>query len=56
LFRDYLRAHPEVAGAYAALKRRLVIESEGVWSTYTDGKGAFVADVVERAISQARSA
>ena len=51
LFRDYLRAHPEVAAAYAALKRKLVVESRGVWRTYTGGKSAFVADVVERAAS-----
>ena len=52
LFRDHLRAHPEAAAAYGALKRRLVTESQGVWQTYTDGKSAFVADIVERARSQ----
>lgn len=51
LFRDYLRAHPEAAAEYAALKRKLVIESEGVWRTYTEGKSAFVAEIVERAMS-----
>lgn len=51
LFRDYLRAHPEVVAAYGALKRKLVIESAGVWKTYTEGKSTFVEDVVERAIS-----
>ena len=51
LFRDHLRANPEVAAAYGALKRRLVIESGGVWEAYTEGKSSFVADVVERATS-----
>ena len=51
LFRDYLRAHPESAADYAVLKRKLVIESGGVWKTYTEGKAAFVAEIVERAIS-----
>ncbi|NIA71099.1 GrpB family protein [Pelagibius litoralis] len=51
LFRDYLRANPEAAAAYGALKRKLVIDSKGVWRAYTEGKTAFVADVVERALS-----
>ena len=51
LFRDHLRANPEVAAAYGALKRRLVIESGGAWKAYTEGKSSFVADVVERAMS-----
>lgn len=50
LFRDYLRAHPEVAAAYGDLKRNLVIKSGGDWETYTNGKSTFVADVVERAM------
>ncbi len=54
LFRDHLHAHPEVAAAYGVLKRKLVIESGGVWKIYTEGKSAFVADVVERARSSAR--
>ena len=49
LFRDYLRAHPEIAAAYGALKRDLVVSSGGDWHIYTNGKSAFVADVVERA-------
>lgn len=54
LFRDYLRTHPEVAAAYGALKRGLVVESGGDWKAYTEGKSAFVADVVERATSSQR--
>ena len=49
LFRDYLRTHPEVAAAYGALKRDLVVGSGGDWDIYTNGKSGFVADVVELA-------
>lgn len=38
-----------VAAAYGALKRDLVVRSGGDWAIYTDGKSAFVADVVGRA-------
>ncbi|MBN8949021.1 MULTISPECIES: GrpB family protein [unclassified Rhizobium] len=49
LFRDYLRAHPEFAAHYAALKRRLAEEAHGDWDHYTGGKSDFVADIVRRA-------
>lgn len=49
LFRDYLRAHPEFAGDYAILKRRLAEEAHGDWDHYTGGKSDFVADIVCRA-------
>jgi len=48
-FRDYLRAHAEVAVAYGALKRRLVVEADGDWKLYTGGKSEFVADIVRLA-------
>ena len=51
LFRDYLRANPGTADAYAALKRQLVVQSDGNWRVYNEGKSAFGADVVERARS-----
>jgi len=54
LFRDHLRAHPEVAETYAALKCRLVAESGGDWVSYTGGKSAFVAEVVELAMASVR--
>ncbi|MGY5801275.1 GrpB family protein [Rhizobium sp. LEGMi12c] len=46
LFRDYLRAHPELVANYAILKWRLAKEANGDWDHYTGGKSDFVADVV----------
>jgi GrpB-like predicted nucleotidyltransferase (UPF0157 family) len=46
LFRDWLRAHPEDAAAYAALKRRLASQADGDWDYYTGGKSDFVASIV----------
>jgi len=54
MFRDWLRAHPEDAAAYEALKRRLAVAANGNWKAYTGGKSAFVDAMVERA--QARLA
>jgi GrpB-like predicted nucleotidyltransferase (UPF0157 family) len=45
LFRDFLRAHPERAAAYGALKRRLAAEFPES-RPYTDGKTAFVEAVL----------
>lgn len=52
LFRDYLRAHPETAEHYAALKRRLAMEANGDWDHYTGGKSDFVADILRRAFTE----
>lgn len=49
LFRDHLRAHPDTARAYAALKLRLAVEARGDWKHYTSGKTAFVTGIVQRA-------
>lgn len=49
LFRDYLRDHPERAGAYADLKRRLAAEADGDWDFYTGGKSAFVSETIRLA-------
>ena len=48
-FRDYLRAHPEVAQAYAELKRRLAAEFPSDRAAYLEGKASFVQDVLDRA-------
>ncbi len=48
-FRDELRAHPEVAHDYAALKLRLANEHQADRLGYTDGKDAFVAEVLRAA-------
>ena len=52
VFRDYLRAHADVADAYAELKRRLAIEHRNSRTAYTDGKAAFVRAVLERAADE----
>jgi GrpB-like predicted nucleotidyltransferase (UPF0157 family) len=51
IFPDYLRAHPERADSYAALKRRLAAEAAGRWDFYTSGKSAFVAETLRLAKS-----
>lgn len=45
LFRDYLRAHPETAAEYAALKRRLAAEYGSDMDGYTDAKTDFIRAV-----------
>ncbi len=56
LFRDYLRAHPDEAEAYADLKRLLAIRHAGDREMYTDSKGPFIAGVLERARAWRRGA
>ncbi|MEX2214573.1 MAG: GrpB family protein [Phycisphaeraceae bacterium] len=41
-FRDYLRAHPEAAAEYAALKRKLAGQHETDREAYTDAKDEFI--------------
>ena len=55
-FRDWLRAHPEDAAAYEALKRRLAMEADGDFAFYTNGKSAFVSDILRKAPPAARRA
>ncbi len=42
-FRDYLRAHPDVAKEYVTLKRRLAAQFPNDRVAYTEGKSEFVA-------------
>lgn len=42
LFRDYLRAHPDVAQAYEALKRRAAAQFPSDRIAYTDAKGPWI--------------
>lgn len=49
LFRDYLRAHPDVAAEYARLKRDLALRFGGDRVGYTDAKTAFIRSVVDQA-------
>jgi GrpB-like predicted nucleotidyltransferase (UPF0157 family) len=50
-FRDWLRAHPQDARAYAELKRRLVAEHPNDLFGYTEAKGEFINGIVERALA-----
>ena len=47
-FRDELRAHPETAAEYAALKLRLAERHRDDREAYTEGKTAFVEAVLAR--------
>ena len=49
VFRDYLRAHPEVAHAYANVKRGLASASKGDIEAYRTGKHTFVEETTARA-------
>jgi len=52
LFRDYLIAHPEAAAAYGALKHRLAAEHPNDRVAYTQGKTAFVLEIMARIAAQ----
>jgi GrpB-like predicted nucleotidyltransferase (UPF0157 family) len=54
-FRDYLRAHPEEAERYAALKRALAECFPGDRVAYTRGKAEYVTRVTALARMEARS-
>jgi GrpB-like predicted nucleotidyltransferase (UPF0157 family) len=49
-FRDYLRAHPETAGDYAALKQRLAWEHHLDREAYTDAKRPFIDRITALAL------
>jgi GrpB-like predicted nucleotidyltransferase (UPF0157 family) len=49
VFRDELRANPEVARAYGRLKQELVREMGSDRFAYTEGKNDFIQDVIETA-------
>jgi GrpB-like predicted nucleotidyltransferase (UPF0157 family) len=48
-FRDYLRAHPDEAIAYGALKEALAAQHPTDIDAYMDGKDAFIKEVEQRA-------
>jgi len=52
-FRDWLRAHPGDAAAYADLKRTAAAEHPNDVHTYTDAKTAFIRDIEARAAATA---
>jgi GrpB-like predicted nucleotidyltransferase (UPF0157 family) len=47
--RDYLRAHPEAARRYGALKKQLSVQFPTDIESYVFGKTDFVLDVLRRA-------
>ena len=51
-FRDYLQAHPETAEEYASLKESLADRYAEQRARYTAEKGAFIQDVLERAMTE----
>jgi GrpB-like predicted nucleotidyltransferase (UPF0157 family) len=48
-FRNYLRVHPEEAGAYATLKKQLAAVAANDRVGYTDGKGPFIGAILRKA-------
>ncbi|MHC1948580.1 GrpB family protein [Bradyrhizobium sp. UFLA06-06] len=49
VFRDYLRAHPEAAHAYADIKQALAASSREDIAAYRNGKTRFVEETTARA-------
>ena len=49
LFRNYLINHPEAVTKYAELKRRLFKDYEHNRDGYTEAKGAFIKEIIEKA-------
>jgi GrpB-like predicted nucleotidyltransferase (UPF0157 family) len=49
LFRDYLRAHVEVAAEYAAVKRRLALRFRDDRRAYVDAKGPLLWEIIRKA-------
>ncbi len=54
LFRDYLREHPDEAGAYHELKVRLAAEFRVDREGYTEAKSEFIQSALARARAAAR--
>jgi GrpB-like predicted nucleotidyltransferase (UPF0157 family) len=53
-FRDYLRAHADVAGEYEALKRRLAREHRLDREAYTQAKRPFIDRITDIALETGR--
>ncbi len=51
-FRDYLRAHRDVAADYEALKRRLAEQYRLDREAYTEAKHPFITEITDRALRE----
>ena len=49
-FRDYLRDHPEEAGRYAALKQDLATRFRDDREAYTEAKGGYIEEILDRMV------
>jgi GrpB-like predicted nucleotidyltransferase (UPF0157 family) len=49
-FRDFMRAHPALAGEYGQLKRSLAAAHPHDMEAYIDGKDAFIKEMQSRAL------
>jgi GrpB-like predicted nucleotidyltransferase (UPF0157 family) len=49
-FRDFLRAHPDLANQYGELKRRLAEAHPHDMDAYMDGKDGFIKEMETRAL------
>jgi GrpB-like predicted nucleotidyltransferase (UPF0157 family) len=49
-FRDFMRAHPTLAGQYGELKQRLAVAHPNDMKAYMDGKDGFVKEIESRAL------
>lgn len=52
IFRDYLRAHPEIAEWYEQVKRELALTFKNNRPAYTKGKTAFIKTIMARAVEE----
>ena len=52
IFRDYLRAHPEIARWYEQIKAQLSEAFKGNRPAYTKGKTAFIKSIMARALEE----
>jgi GrpB-like predicted nucleotidyltransferase (UPF0157 family) len=53
-FRDFMRAHPDLARQYSDLKRQLAERYSDDIEAYMDGKDAFIKEMEARALAWAR--
>ena len=52
IFRDYLRAHPEIARLYTQVKEQLAQTFHHNRPAYTRGKTAFISAIMDRAMAE----